>query len=79
MAQQDGRVLVQLRLRQLLPEATAKQQPRRQRHDARELDLGSEAGEDGHGAALREAAEDYTVRGDAGVELGLDQGREVLG
>lgn len=36
------------------------------------------AGEDGHGAALGEAADDDTCGGDAGVDFGFDERVEVI-
>lgn len=63
----------------LVAKLVAQQQPAAEADDAAELDGGGEAGEEGHGAALGEAAEDDAVGGDAGVDLGLDEAVEVAG
>lgn len=63
----------------LLGEAAAEDEPAAEAQDAGEAVRGGQAGEEGHGAALAEAAEDDAVGGDAGVDLGLDELVEVLG
>lgn len=79
MAHQDRGVVIHLRAGgQHLAERLAEEQPARERHDASELELGSQAGVEGHGTALAEAAQHDAVCWDSGVDLGLDQGQEVV-
>ena len=75
VAHEHRRVLVHVGGQVL--ELLAQEQPRREAHDASDLDGGGEAREDRHGATLGEAAEDDAVGGDAGVDLLLDQLVEI--
>lgn len=75
---EQRRVAVELGLGQQLAELHAQQQPRGQRHDARQLHLGGQPREDGHGTALTKPAEHDAVRRDARVDLLLHEPVQVL-
>lgn len=77
MAHKDRRGLVDVARREPLLERLVKQQPRRQADDAGNLNCGRQPGQDAHGAALREAADDDAVGSDAAVDLRLNQPVEV--
>lgn len=78
VAHEHGRRLVHVAGRgEVRGEGLVQQQPGREAEDAGDLDGRGEAGEDAHGAALGEAAEDDAVGGDAGRDLVLDEAVEV--
>ena len=76
--QEERRVLVGPVLGDVVRDAVAQQQVARQAEDAAQLLAAREPREDGHGAALREAAQHDARRLDALVDLVLDQAGEVV-
>lgn len=78
VAHQNRCLLVQVALGNVVHKRAAEKQPRREADNAANLDRGSETGQDAHSAALREAAEDDAVGGDAGCNLFLDERVEVV-
>lgn len=63
MSHEDGCLLVGARIREEVLELIMKEQVARETEDTSQLLRRSDTGEDGHGAALGEAADDNAITG----------------
>ena len=73
MAHENRGRLIEVLRRNVIAEALVQKKPRRESHDAPNLDRCREPGENAYGAALGEAAEDDALRRDACRDLVLDE------
>lgn len=73
MAHEDLGVLVRASLGNKVLEFVLQKHVARQRDDATELVFAGSAGEQGHRAALGEAADDDALGGDTGSDFGVDE------
>ena len=77
VAHEDGRRLVDVALWDVVHELLPQEQPRGEADDAGNLEGRRQSRDDAHGTTLGEAANENTLRGDAGGDLLLDEGVDI--
>lgn len=78
MAHENGGVLVDVAVRDIVLELLVEEKPRRETDDAANLDWGRQTGEYAHGTTLGEAAEDNAVGRNAVLDLLLNEAMQIV-